>query len=226
MKTVVKGIACSLLLAAALSALLISHPTSAESTGPSVSGKFELRNQDGPAKSITFNAIATKEGRVFGQAVLQDDAAPSPQPSASSSETGAPATPFFLKAEFDCLVVKKNKAVMSGNVTESSVERYIGRLFLLVAEDNGHGAIDLLRDKLTWGLYRTTTKNWLPSDSERTDEESSSGPVAGFATDLERPELEGVVANKNEVVGCQTFPLSSFSFADGSHGRGSVQVRP
>jgi hypothetical protein len=163
---------------------------------------------------------------VFGQAVLQDDATPLTPASASSSETAEPATPFFMKAEFDCLVVKKNKAVMSGNVTESSVERYVGRRFLLVAEDNGHGPTDLLRDKLTWGLYRTTTKNWLPSDSERTDEESFSGPVAWLATDSERPELEGVASNKNEIVGCQTFPLSSFSFVDVGQGRGSVQVRP
>lgn len=225
MKMVVKGIACPLLFAAVLFAFLISFPTSAESVGPSVSGKFELRSESGPTKTITFSAIATKEGRVFGQAVLQDDAAPVIKTSETSSDTAAPATPFFLKAEFDCLVVKKNKAVMSGNVTESSVPYYVGRRFLVVVEDNGHGPTDLLRDKLTWGLYRPTTKNWLPSDSERTEEESS-GPVAWLATDSERPEDEGVVTNKNEVVGCQTFPLSSFSFVDASHGRGSVQVRP
>ena len=226
MKIVVKGIACSLLLAAAFSAFFISRATSAESVGPSVSGKFELRTEAGPTRSIMFSAIATKDGRVFGQALLQDDAPTSTATSATTSETGEQTTPFFLKVEFDCLVVKKNKAVMSGNVTESSVERLVGRRFLLVAEDNGHGPTDLLRDKLTWGIYHTTTKNWLPSDSERTEEESASGPVGWLATDSERPELEGVVSNKNEVVGCQTFPLSSFSFVDVSYGRGSVQVRP
>ena len=46
------------------------------------------------------------------------------------------------------------------------------------------------------------------------------------ATDAEREDDAGVPSRRSEVVGCQSFPLSSYSFVDVKHGDGNIQVRP
>jgi hypothetical protein len=46
------------------------------------------------------------------------------------------------------------------------------------------------------------------------------------AKDFEREDDEGVPSKNHEVVGCQSFPLSSYTFIDIEHGNGNVQVKP
>lgn len=46
---------------------------------------------------------------------------------------------IFVKAEFDCLVIRGRDAVMSGVITESNVGAVLGYRVLLVVEDNGEG---------------------------------------------------------------------------------------
>jgi hypothetical protein len=224
MKSVIKGIASSLFIAALLSGLVLPVSICAESSGPSATGKFEIVNDDGPTRSIEFNARSEADGKTVGEVIFRDN-----EPSASNNpetatETQAP-TLFFLKAEFDCLTVKDNRAVMVGSVTESSVAHYVGRRFLLVAQDNHDDAKAAVADRLTWGVYRPSQRAWVAMDSERSIEDQA-GPVSWIATDSERPEDPGVSSQKVETIGCQTFPVSSFSFVDSNHGRGSVHVRP
>jgi hypothetical protein len=114
---------------------------------------------------------------------------------------------------------------MVGSVTESSVAHYVGRRFLLVAQDNDGDAKAAIGDRLTWGLYRPSQRAWVAMDSERSVDDEA-GPGYWLATDSERPDDPGVSSQKVETIGCQTFPVTSFSFVDTKHGRGSVQVRP
>lgn len=221
MKFAVNVIAGVILLVAFGLNLPLTVPTSAASAGPSVDGKFEINIQGEPARSIEFKASLASDGTTTGEVVFKDTT-PTPASAGESTDTKSSSSTFFLKAEFDCLVVQANKAIMSGNITESSVKYYVGRRLILVAQDNGGGVNLRARDKLTWGVYRPTKKDWLVTDSERPDEAPSN---AWVATDAERPELSGVFLDQEEIVGCQTFPLSSFSFLDAGLGRGTVHVR-
>lgn len=221
MKSVFKGIATSLFIVAVLSALVLPVSIFADSSGPSASGKFEIVSDDGPVRSIEFSATSDANGKTSGEVMFRDTEPVKTHTEQNSTEEAA--TPFFLKAEFDCLTVQDNRAVMVGNVIESSVPQYVGRRFLLVAQDSGDDP--KAKDRLTWGLYRPSRKAWAALDSERSSDEEPA-PGAWVATDSERPDEPGISSNKEELIGCQTFPVSSFSFVDTKHGRGSVQVRP
>jgi hypothetical protein len=213
---------------ASLFVLLLTFPlqkqSAAESEGPSVSGSFQISTDGGPTKQLEFSARVERNGSIIGETIFQDRPATLDQKADSDDRASTDsAAPFFAKAQFDCLVVDGNRAVMGGSVTESNMRQYIGRRLLLVVQD-GDGLNPPGRDKLTFGIYRQIDKSWLPMDSERPDIEG--GPVAWVAQDAERAEDEPVLSPKSEIPGCQSFPLSSFSFIDAKHGRGNIKIRP
>jgi hypothetical protein len=92
---------------------------------------------------------------------------------------------------------------------------------VLVVQD-GDSLTPALRDKLTWGFYRSTAKNWIATDSERPDEAAAVGWIA---TDAERPDDTGQISQKTDEVNCESFPISSFSFVGAKFGRGKIEVR-
>jgi hypothetical protein len=194
-----------------------------EAFGTSVVGNFELVSEKGITRHIEFQAIRSQDGRVSGQLIFRDDPAANVEKSSEKppDESGQP---FFFKADFDCLVINQNKAIMSGAIRESSSPHYIGRRVLVVAQDNGGAKDPARKDRLTWGIYRTEQNQWAASDAERPDEES--GQLTWIASDSERAEDEGVRSNVEQVIGCKSFPLSSFSFVSGNQIRGTVLVKP
>jgi hypothetical protein len=111
---------------------------------------------------------------------------------------------------------------LSGIVTESSRKSYIGRRMLLVVLD-GDSVSPPLRDKLTFGFYRTAAKDWIATDMERPEEGIAPTWVA---MDLERPEDVGILSQKSEEVTCQSFPISSYYFIKAKLGKGNVRVNP
>jgi hypothetical protein len=218
MKRVVFAFLLVLLLTFAL-----QKQSAAESEGPSVSGSFQISTNDGSTRYVEFFARIEKNGSTTGETIIQDRLSASDQKADSSDRPSTDSSPpFFARAEFDCLSVNGNRAVMSGSVTESSSAQYLGRRLLLVVQD-GDDFNPPRKDRLTFGIYRQTAKGWLPVDSERPDEQH---PVRWIAQDSERPDDEPVLSPKSEVIGCQSFPISSFSFIDAKHGRGTIKVRP
>ncbi len=194
-----------------------------ETGGPFVVGNFQLISGKGITRHIQFQATRNQDDGAAGEVIFRDDPAiniekPSEKPPDESGQ------PFFFKAEIDCLVINENKAIMSGAITESSSPPYVGRRVLVVAQDNGGAKDPARRDRLTWGIYRVGKNQWATSDAERPDDQSSQ--LSWIATDSERPEDEGVSSDKDQVIGCQSFPLSSFSFLSGNQIRGTVLVRP
>jgi hypothetical protein len=113
---------------------------------------------------------------------------------------------------------------MSGIIVESNVLTAIGLRVLLVVEDNGEGINAPAADRLTWGVYQNPATGWIPKDSERDDDNGAS--LSWLATDAERSDDVGIPSNPSRIVGCQSFPLSSYSFVDIAHGGGNVQVQP
>ena len=211
MRFALSALTSVLLVAIFVSPLSFAHRSPIVADGPSAKGKFEILQLQGlKPTSVEFNAETTTDGRTIGEAVYQDNSQANTQP-------------LYLRAELDCLVVKANKAVMSGSISESNAENYLGRRFLLVVQDNGATENPLKHDKLTWGVYRVVSKNWVLTDAERPDE---NGPVSWMVADAERSEDPGSFPDNNPSVGCQTFPISSFSFLDDTDSRGNARVKP
>jgi hypothetical protein len=189
---------------------------SAGNCGPSANGEFRFTLEDGLERSVEFNARIHNDGSSTGEMTFTDPG--------DLDDPDFPHAGFYVKAGFDCLTVKDNRAVMSGLVTESNVGDFIGHRVLLVVEDDGEGIDAATPDKLSWGVYEPVRKDWIPQDAEVPDD---NGALFDWvATDFERPDDVGIPARKSEVIGCQTFSLSSYAFMDVRHGQGNIQVRP
>ena len=217
-----KSIAVASLAALLLVSLALPGLTLAYDDGPSASGNFQFTLDDGQVRNLEFNARIQNNGNTVGQMTFSDQAAvPVPDPDDSTAITSPGAV---MTAKFDCLQITGNRAVMSGVISESNLAAAIGLRVLLVVEDNGEGVNIPSADKLTWGVYLPPAAGWIPKDAEREDDNGAS--LTWIAKDAERPDDVGVPSNQSKVIGCQSFPLSSYSFVDVKHGGGNIQVQP
>ncbi len=195
--------------------------TVAEGDGPAAFGNYQISVDNSTSREITFNASSAEDGKTTGEITFRDSSKASPAKAVVEQQPGEEAAAFYAKAKCDCLKINGVEAVLSGIVTESSRESYVGRRVLLVVQD-GDSLTPPLRDKLTWGFYKSTAKSWVATDSERPDE----GPAGTWvATDAERPDDAGQVSQKGDEVNCESFPISSHSFVDSKSGRGKIEVR-
>ena len=196
--------------------------TFAGSNGPSANGSFQFALEDRQPKFLEFDAREQNNSRIVGQMSFTDPNATfvaDPDAPGNASATG-----ISMRARFDCLKITDNRAVMSGEIFESNVLAAIGQRVLLVVEDNGEGINSPNADKLTWGVYQNQASGWIPRDAERDDDNGAA--LTWIATDAERPDDPGIPSNPSKVIGCKSFPLSSYSFVDIAHGGGNVQVKP
>ncbi len=218
----------SIILASILTLFLLSFVTPrltiAQVSGTSASGSYKFSLEDDQTKYVEFKAQTDKYGTTTGQMTFSDSAEISSQDVEGSGDpvNKDSSTGFYVKAEFDCLTVNKNRAVMSGTVKDSSLKNYIGQRVLLVVEDNGDGINE--QDKLTWGFYKPAAEGWVPQDAEREYDEGAG--MTWIATDAERKDDVGIPSKQSGVIGCQSFPLSSYSFVDMKYGEGDIQVVP
>ena len=219
MKSVVSASLAALLLAC----LAVPALTSAANDGPSASGTFQFTLDDGQLRNLEFHARLQNNGRTVGEMTFSDPSAvtvPDPDDPNALANTGA-----LVTAQFDCLQITGNQAVMSGIISQSNIAAAIGLRVLLVVQDAGEGVNIPNADKLTWGVYQPATGNWIPKDAERDDDNGAS--LTWIAKDAERDDDVGVPSNQsNAPIGCQSFPLSSYSFVDVKHGGGNIQVQP
>lgn len=193
----------------------------ADNSSPSANGDFQFTVGDGVERSVKFNARIHSDGTTSGEMTYVD---PGEFPISEDTNLVSPLTGIYAKAAFDCLVIQGNKAVMSGVVTESNVGDLLGHRVLLVVEDSGEGVKPPGFDKLAWGVYQPTNRNWIPQDAEVPGDNGSL--LDWIARDSEREDDAGIPARRSETIGCQTFSLSSYAFVDVQHGQGNIQVRP
>jgi hypothetical protein len=139
------------------------------------------------------------------------------------SNPGGTHANLTLSAEFDCLVITGNRAVMSGVITDSSVGAYIGLRTVLVVEDGGEGGKSS-GDAYTWGVYRAAATSWVATDSEL-DFDPGVG-LTWIATDFEREDDAGVPSHPSTAINCQSFPLQSYALELVPKGAGNIQVKP
>ena len=200
-------------------------PTNAEKGESSASGSFRF-SFGGVVRTVDFNVRTDKGGTSAGQMTFSGPAEIPDQDGDGGGEPGFTGllSEIHLTAEFDCLAASGNKAAMSGVVTGSTLPAYIGQRVIMVVEDNGEGVKAAAPDRLTWGVYKENSRGWTPSDAELVND-----PGVGLrwrATDAERSDDKGVPSHPSELVTCKSFPLSSYSLVDVSHGDGNIQVRP
>lgn len=219
-----KGTVRYSLLALLLLAVCAPPPSGARSTsGPSASGDFRFAMDDGVTRHLEFSAKGHQDGSAAGQMTFSAQGE-LPDQDVDGEGGGALPAGVYMKAEFDCLAVGGNRAVMSGAVTESNVADYAGRRVLLVVEDGGEGVKAASPDRLTWGVYLKPADGWTPKDAERDPNEPE--PTTWMVSDFEREDETPVPFKKAEAVGCRSFPASAYSFVDVKHGDGNIQVRP
>lgn len=193
-----------------------------DDSGPSANGTFQFSVGDGVTRYVSFDARIHKDNSVTGEMTYTDPSVvldTDPDSANSSSTTG-----ISIKVSFDCLVINGNRAVMSGAIVESNIGDALGRRVLLVVEDDDQGSKATGPDKLAWGIYKAQERNWVPSDAEL--ENDIGATLKWVATDFERPDDPGIPSNPDTTIGCQSFPISSYSFVDVQHGEGNLQVKP
>ena len=223
MKTIVRDV-ISVLFVIGLVTVCGSTPANAQ-TSPSASGTYRFVLEDDFSKSVEFNATSDERGVTTGQMTFRDEAGVSERdPDGVGDEKEESQSPFFMTANLDSLTIERNRAVMGGTITDSSIRSYIGKWVQLVVEDNGDGSEE--PDKLSWCFCQPEEGGWVPADSERPDD---GAYWKWWATDAEREDDKGIQStniipcNKTS---CTVFQLSAYSFAYVRSGEGQIQVQP
>jgi hypothetical protein len=219
-----KTIMCASILA--LSLLGLPSLAAAQTSGSSADGSFSFALQDGLTKTVEFKAITNSDGTTSGRMTFSGPAVFPNQDVDGTGRAGfsGKLENLQIEADFDGLVVDKNRAVMSGTVTGATLGDYIGQRVLLVVEDNGAGIEDKAADKFTWGLYKPAEEGWIPADAEL--REDNGWQLTWIATDAERKDDEGIRISRSWSINPRSFPLSSYDFAEITDGVGNIQVSP
>src|SRR5436309_1407760 len=146
--------------------LVCAAPLLAQNNGISANGTFQSESI-----SISFNARQhTSSGDADGEMTFSGPLQVSDQDVDGDGSSSPNAPTVTVKVKFDCLVVRGNRASMSGKITESSLPALVGRQSVLAVEDNGEGSKATAPDRFTWGLYRSTKITWTPVDAENPDD--------------------------------------------------------
>jgi hypothetical protein len=208
-------LASALLLLGALA----SHASAAT---PSADGSYQFKTGDGYLKYVKFDAQALEKGGAAGSIYFSDEAEVTYYDSDTAGSPEETHKGYSLYAEVNGLLVKDNRAVVSGLVRDSSIPSLVGRRFLLTVEDNGDNSKE--PDRLTWGLYAPADKGWTPSDAEW--ERDPGVGLTWWATDAEAKGDAGYAMPRDETVDEQTFALPAYAFVEFDNNVGDIVVRP
>jgi hypothetical protein len=193
----------------------------AQTGGQSAFGSYQFSLADGHTKYVEFDARTREGGGATGQMFFSDEAESTSQDVDGTGDPLERHTGFYLRAEFDGLLVVNNQAVASGTVRDSSIAALIGQRVLLTVEDNGDNARE--PDKLTWGVYKPAG-SWETSDAEL--ERDPGVGRTWEASDAERRDDVPVQMPGNNNIGTQTFPFTAYAFVDLEHWSGDIRVQP
>jgi hypothetical protein len=207
----------------ALFLFVLAAPQIAKAQDSSAAGSYKFAFEDGAAKTIEFDARGQSGGSAIGQMYLTDEATLVYRDVDGTGEGGVKYGGYFISAVFDGMVVEKNQAVMSGTIRDSNVKELIGKRVLLTVEDNGDNT--RVPDRLTWGIYDDTKRNWTPSDAERKEDEGVG--LRWWARDAEREREDvGYAMPREEGTTTNSFPTASYAFAVLASESGDIRVTP
>jgi hypothetical protein len=197
------------------------HAVGAQAGGQSAAGSYQFALEDGRAKYVEFDARTREGGGATGQMFFSDEADFAEQDVDGAGVPEESFRGFYLRAEFDGLLVVDSKAVMSGTVRDSSIAGLIGQRVLLTVEDGGDNSGE--PDKLTWGVYANAERSWETSDADRERDEGVG--MRWVATDAERRDDEGVEMPGVAAISTQSFPLAAYTLIDLERWTGDIRVQ-
>ena len=212
---------CTSLLVLCLAFLTTPLLASAQVAG-TVGGKYKFIMEDELMKYLEFSAESSERGGATGYMIFTDDARvvdldPDGEPSREE------AVPFSMKADLDSMIIEKNRALISGVVSDSTVRSYIGRFVQLVVEDNDGVETP---DKFVWSFCQPEPGGWIPSDAEVPGDMGAF--MSWWATDAERKDDVGIPSPSlipGSLKACRAHSLQSYEFAAFLKGDGVITIR-
>ena len=201
--------------------LTLPSVVSAQTTA---SGQYKFYLEDGTLKSFQFDAKNDERGTTSGFMFFTDDAKIE---FIDVDGTGEPPTDepvaFTMKADFNAMTIEKNRAVMNGVITDSSLRSYIGKFVQLVIEDNDGVEV---QDQFVWTICEPFKGGWIPTDAEVPDDKGAF--MSWWATDAERKDDVGIPSPSvlpGNMKSCQTHSLQTYEMATVVKGDGTVIIR-
>ncbi|HEY9501123.1 MAG TPA: hypothetical protein VIR01_05765 [Pyrinomonadaceae bacterium] len=212
---------CASLFSLCLVLLTLPLPAHAQVAG-TVGGSYKFILSDELTRSLEFNATTGERGSASGSMVFTDETKLVIQDPDGDGESKEEGVPFFMKAEFDSMIIEKNRALMSGVVKDSSHRAYIGKFVQLVVEDNdGREQVD----KFVWSFCEPEPGGWIPSDFEVPGDQGAF--MSWWSTDFERKEDQGIPSPSlipGQLKACKAYSLQSYEFAEFLKGEGTITI--
>ena len=203
-----------------LALLLLVFAAAQTARAASAAGSYQFTLADDKyLKYVEFSAEGDGKGKATGSLRFTDEAVITIQDVDGTGEKDRFAG-YSIIADVDGLIVTENEAIVSATIRDSSVQAFIGQRVLLTVQDNGEDP--RIPDKVTWGLYKPINRDWIPSDAEW--KEDPGVGLRWWATDFEQKGDVGYAMPRDESFGTQTFPLSSYIYADLDNTAGDIRV--
>lgn len=181
---------------------LLAFASTAQSGGAEASGDFTFAVGTATGAVQFDSVIKGNDGSIHGQMLftatidigVESCTGENCQPEGTGNTVSSN---IAVTAQFDCMVVAGNRAVMSGQINSPTDSPFFGQQTILVAEVNVAG-ISPSTDAFAWGVYKPKVTNPnlpLPSDYDfcpAADPESEVTPPCFF---------DGLVINDHNVPG-------------------------
>lgn len=204
--------------------VFLATPLLASAQSGAANGRFKFIMEDEFLKYLEFDASSDERGTAKGYMLFTDEARIFFQDVDGTGEP-PPDEPieFSMKAEFDAMTIEKNRAIISGVVSDSSYRSYIGKWVQLVVEDNDGIEVP---DKFVWSFCQPELGGWIPSDAEVPGDQGAF--LSWWATDAERKDDVGIPSPNiipGQLKGCRVYPLQAYEFAPILKGEGVITIR-
>ncbi len=207
-----------------LGLVLLATPFSASAQAGAATGQYKFVMDDGLIRYLEFDVSTDGRGATSGYMLFTDETKVSmkdvdpdgPPPREESIQ-------FSMKADFDSMMIEKNRAVISGVIRESSHPGYLGKWVRLVIEDND--GVEVL-DKFGWSFCAQEEGGWIPSDAE--DPNDRGAFMSWWSTDAERKDDVGIPSPNlipGNLKGCKSYPTLAYDFVEFAKGDGAISIK-
>jgi hypothetical protein len=187
-------------------------------------GNYKFIMEDGFIKSFEFDAKSDDRGTATGFMKFTDEAKVVFQDVDGTGELPKDEpVAFSMSADLDSMTIEKNRAVISGVVSDSSYRSYIGKWIQLVIEDNDGVEVP---DKLTWSFCQPEQGGWIPEDAEVPGDRGAF--LSWWATDAERKDDVGIPSPSiipGNLKACRVYSLFNYDFADILKADGAITIK-
>ncbi len=187
-------------------------------------GKYQFIMEDELMKYFEFDSRTDERGTTTGYLQFTDEAKIVFQDVDGTGDIPhEEEIPFSMTADFDSMVIEKNRALIGGFVRDSNYRSYIGKWVQLVVEDND--GIEV-KDRFVWSVCAPEQGGWIPSDAEVKGDDGAY--LSWWSTDSERKDDVGI-PSPNIIPGnlksCRVYPLLGYEFAEIVKGEGEIVIR-